>query len=264
MAAKPRVQSPDLIAKAQEWGVDLTSVQATADSGVISRDDVFRKAITQRLHLPQNATNAEVLAVSAYIAAENKARQARAAEQTAQAAEQAAALEKASAERAQLTSASASLSGLVAGRGPAFALNPLVAKVRAEATAAGEPQPTGGAPTLFASGDLPSFCASGLSPETLLQVPWEARHAMAAAPTQAEAYAILQACTGGDQGASAEDIAFYDYSDHPGNADYAQRVRQWQLDAVTDDQIEAMFVSHPMGAKVAEYEREHGLDRHVP
>jgi hypothetical protein len=78
----------------------------------------------------------------------------------------------------------------------AYALNPLADRVRAERRSNGRWATA--APTLFATGDLPAFTASGIPVDSLLQVPWSARHAMAAAPTPAEAYSILSECQGED------------------------------------------------------------------
>lgn len=111
--------------------------------------------------------------------------------------------------------------------GPEYALNPLVDELRAH--------PQGGAvlcsstgaastPTLFESGDLPPFTASGMDPRNLLSVPWFARHAIAAAGP-AEAYQLLQDASGPDGlvAASLDDR----FTGHPGNADYQSRVTSW-------------------------------------
>lgn len=110
-----------------------------------------------------------------------------------------------------------------------MARNPLVAQIRAQAMAGEITVPTSPAPALFANGDdLPTFTASGISPTALLEVPWEARHAMAAAATTAEAYAI-QADVQENGNNPLE------YADHPGNADYRQRVAKWQASVPWSD-----------------------------
>jgi hypothetical protein len=116
----------------------------------------------------------------------------------------------------------------------AMARNPLVDQVRASARAERVAAPGGSTPTLFASGDLPAFTASGIPPSALLEVPWQARHAMAAASTSAEAYAIQAECSGSD----AEQTAQMLYGDHPGNGDYADRVERWRVQSMTDNQLE--------------------------
>jgi hypothetical protein len=95
-------------------------------------------------------------------------------------------------------------------------------------------------PTLFGAGYLPPFTASGIPPEALLEVPWRARHSMAAAETPQDAYAILHAFTG-LSAADAEDLAAVEYGSHPGNADYAHRVEQWLADGVSDEELYGLF-----------------------
>jgi hypothetical protein len=108
--------------------------------------------------------------------------------------------------------------------------NPLATAVLDGCRAARSSSPRGTAPTLFASGDTPAFTASGIPPEVVLQVPWQARHAMAAAVSPDEAYAILAECTGPDGEATAAMM----FGGHPGNVDYADRVAVWQAQSLTD------------------------------
>jgi hypothetical protein len=115
----------------------------------------------------------------------------------------------------------------------AMAHNPLVDQVRAQAAAGQCGMPTGAAPSLFVAGDTPSFTASGIPPQAVLDVPWQARHAMAAAPTPAKAYEIANQCSGPDAATTAE---MY-YGNDAGNQDYAYRVQQWQVAAMSDDQL---------------------------
>lgn len=94
-------------------------------------------------------------------------------------------------------------------------------------------------PTLFATGNLPPFTASGIDVAELMNVPWPARPALAAAPTRSQALSILEACNGRryqthDQthaqtggGASAETYAMQDYGDHPSVQGYTQAISQW-------------------------------------
>lgn len=88
------------------------------------------------------------------------------------------------------------------------------------------------APTLFATGDLPPFTASGIDPQVLLSVPWQVRHAVASAPSQAEAYQMLQDYSGAD----AEDAAALEHGGDWANEDYARRVREWEVAGLSEDQ----------------------------
>lgn len=120
------------------------------------------------------------------------------------------------------------------GASRAHARNPLVDAARAAAPgmtvrAAAAATST---PTLFSTGDLPAFTASGIDPNLLLQVPWQARHAMAAATSTQAAYAILAECTGPD----GPDAAELNYSGDDGNRQYAKRVEQWVGAAMTDEE----------------------------
>lgn len=85
----------------------------------------------------------------------------------------------------------------------------------------------GNVPTLFSSGDLPPFTASGMDPSALLSVPWFARHAVAAAKTQEQAYELVEAMSGpdGDVAASLDAAVVH----HIGNVDYKQRVQSWVM-----------------------------------
>ncbi|WP_369053901.1 E3 binding domain-containing protein [Kineococcus terrestris] len=90
------------------------------------------------------------------------------------------------------------------------------------------------APTLFAAGDLPPFTASGMDPNVLRQVPWQARHPVAAASSTAEAYALVQRFS---DPVSGETDAAMTYDTHPANVDYQRRVQTWVADSLTDDQL---------------------------
>jgi Pyruvate/2-oxoglutarate dehydrogenase complex, dihydrolipoamide acyltransferase (E2) component, and related enzymes len=119
-------------------------------------------------------------------------------------------------------------------RGAAYALNPLADRIRAQAALdPAQPAPRSLPPTLFAGGDLPAWTASGIEPSALLDVPWQARHALAEAPTRAAALAIRDQCSGPD----AADTAVIFYGDHPGNTDYGDRIAQWQVQGLSDGQL---------------------------
>lgn len=109
--------------------------------------------------------------------------------------------------------------------GDAYRANPLVDDLRRSrpalyAMAAAEAPP----PSLFNSGDLPVYTASGVEPATLARLPWQARHAVASAPTTAEAYRIIEEVSGVDG-----EFAAHLYGDHPGVRQYENRVRAWAM-----------------------------------
>lgn len=91
------------------------------------------------------------------------------------------------------------------------------------------------APTLFPTGDLPAFTASGIDPQALLQVPWQARHAVARAATTTEAYALLNQY-GGPEG---ELLIGDELANDPANQDYQRRVSAWIGAAMTEDEVMA-------------------------
>lgn len=105
-----------------------------------------------------------------------------------------------------------------------YALNPALDSLRAanaefvQAAAQNDPNP----PTLFRSGDLPPFTASGIDPSLLLDVPWTVRHRLAEIKDRAEALELLQ-------WASSEDgpDAGIEYYRDMANRDYESRVLRW-------------------------------------
>lgn len=104
----------------------------------------------------------------------------------------------------------------------AYAANPLLDDLRQVlATDVANAEQRGPAPTLFPSGDLPAFTTSGADPAVLAQLPWQARHAAAAAHTP-ELVEILEDCAPGPE-AIANAIAH----DSPGRAQYIARVDAW-------------------------------------
>lgn len=90
-------------------------------------------------------------------------------------------------------------------------------------------------PTLFPTGDLPAFTASGVDPQALLQVPWQVRHAVARASTTTEAYAMLDQY-GGPDGAH---LVGDDVATEPANREYERRVQEWIGAAMTEDEVMA-------------------------
>ncbi|MDR6439093.1 hypothetical protein J2790_004268 [Paenarthrobacter nicotinovorans] len=75
-------------------------------------------------------------------------------------------------------------------------------------------------PTMWATGDLPPFTASGLDPEMLRHVPWQARHAAAAEPDRAKVLGMIENYQGGNE---QEIIGI----EHEGLAAYRQRMNDW-------------------------------------
>lgn len=240
MPGKVRAQSPEVIAYADEHKIDITMLNGSGPQNAVTHDDVFQARVALQMDLPVNASAAEVLAVATHIGAQTRRRK--------EASERAEAEARARPALAPAPSAGASSARqAVASRGPAFALNPLVDQVRAQMSARNQAAPSAPPPSLFASGDTCSFTASGIPADAVLQVPWQARHALAAAPTTAEAYRIVDECTAGRDGATGEETAESLYDIHPGNVDYAARVTKWQQDSITPEQEEAAFQAMPWG-----------------
>lgn len=106
-----------------------------------------------------------------------------------------------------------------------WARNPLIDAVREESptiykAAAAIEAP----PTMFTVGDLPLFTASGIEPATLLELPWMARHAAAAASERARVARIFEQC----RPRTEEALAVADsYADAEGAREYRVRVDNW-------------------------------------
>ncbi len=123
-----------------------------------------------------------------------------------------------------------------------YPVNPVAAEVRkrnrvlaSRAALSGAPEPT-----LFATGDLPAFTASGIDPQALLQVPWQARPAVASATTQAEAYQLVQTYSG----PGGEDLAAWDFKDV--EESLRAQYDAWTAAAKTPDEIaDEMFGNRP-------------------
>jgi hypothetical protein len=258
MAGKVRTQSPEVIAYAEQHKLDLAAVAGSGPDGRIEMKDVvaarqtrFRADLTDKLGIPfDSSTDSIYAAIETRHLANCKAL---GLPSTTPYAEVRAAVQahnvRVEAARAQAERDRAALAGVHAptyatpARGPAYALNPLVDRVRAEASAGKRKMPTASAaPTLFASGDLPTFTASGIDPKALLEVPAAARHAMAAAATPAEAYEISRDCQAADSA--------LEYELHPGNAEYQKRVVDWVEASITDEDMEAMFRANPIVAGI--------------
>jgi hypothetical protein len=118
-----------------------------------------------------------------------------------------------------------------------YARNPALAELQARgeyrAALAVNPSP----PTLFASGDLPPFTASGLDPAILANVPWYSRHALAAEGDRGKALDMYERLTGPEAV-----VAAADYQNHQGNSEYQSRVLGWAMagaDRLEEQQEEA-------------------------
>jgi hypothetical protein len=108
-----------------------------------------------------------------------------------------------------------------------FARNPAVEQIAAASPGAyrdaitADPNP----PTLFATGDLPAFCASGIDPGLLAGTHWAARHAIAAESDPAVAMELLGFASGPDADTAVRSMP--ELGAHPGNRDYLARVQRW-------------------------------------
>lgn len=107
---------------------------------------------------------------------------------------------------------------------PHYALNPYVDQLAASDPAAVTAAMAANStpPTLFAGGDLPAYCASGLDPAGLTAVPWYARHAVAAATTVDDARFLIEFYSGPDGLVHAGET-----QRHVGNRDYETRIWEW-------------------------------------
>jgi hypothetical protein len=83
-------------------------------------------------------------------------------------------------------------------------------------------------PTLFNSGDLPPYTASGNPPSALLQLPWQLRHAAARAD-QAEWARLFNEYGPGTGDDAAVAMMFEPAVSDPANGDYERRMHDWLL-----------------------------------
>ena len=123
-----------------------------------------------------------------------------------------------------------------------FPVNPVAAEFRARNQVLASRAALSGTsePTLFTTGDLPAFTASGIDPQALLQVPWQARPAVASATTHAEAYQLVQTYSGPD----AEDQAAWDFREV--EEGFRARYSAWIADAMTTDEIaDSIYANSP-------------------
>jgi hypothetical protein len=131
-----------------------------------------------------------------------------------------------------------------------FALNPLLEDLRQlDAQWAAAAERTATPPTLFDSGDLPPFTASGLDPTELLRVPYGARHALARAGRE-EALRLVEDAA--HLGAEAAQTLYAGPEVHA----YAERMRRWAVDGMPEDQLYAQQATRP--AQLRAYEPNGG------
>lgn len=207
--------TPFVAKLAHEKNVDLRDVQGTGVAGRVTKDDVLRSAG----ELPMVPAHIEVPDDVRAFAATNKVSLAGVKDVTTPGVMTF--LDVAEHLRAQ-------------GDGQ-LAFSALEAQIRANAAQLTQSRDSsgrygGGKPGLFdGTGALPSFTASGIPTSALLDVPEQARHAMAAAPTAAAAMAIKAACDDG-----LADL----YASHEGYADYQHRVETSQVRSMTDAELE--------------------------
>ncbi|KIC66309.1 hypothetical protein [Pseudarthrobacter phenanthrenivorans] len=103
---------------------------------------------------------------------------------------------------------------------PEYALNPLLdieAQQRPVLVEVAKAEET--PPTMWATGDLPPFTASGLDPQLLAMVPWQIRHAAALEPDRAKVLAMVE------DGAGLESL--HTEEEHEGLRNYRERVNNW-------------------------------------
>lgn len=103
-----------------------------------------------------------------------------------------------------------------------YARNPLVDDLRqANPTVYAAAMKDGPAPTMFEAGDLPVMTASGIDPQMLLQLPWQARHLAAATPDRQVLAGLFE-----DAAAGGADLMSL-FGRHEGTVAYEARVRRW-------------------------------------
>lgn len=77
-------------------------------------------------------------------------------------------------------------------------------------------------PTVFNTGNLPPFLASGLPPETLLELPWEVRHYAAGTESRAEVLNMVEMY-------AADLTVLDDQHKTSGMHDYVRRMEAWLI-----------------------------------
>lgn len=106
----------------------------------------------------------------------------------------------------------------------AFGPNPLVTDLEARRPKLAKmAKDRGPAPTLFATGNLPPFTASGVDPDLLKGLPYNWRHAAASEPDRTVVLAWLEQCAM-DRAAFTAGV---DAKAHVGLLDYQARMEGW-------------------------------------
>jgi hypothetical protein len=117
---------------------------------------------------------------------------------------------------------------VVAARSAGYGLNPLLDEMtRARPALVSAALAEGAPPRLFGDRDLPLVTASGVDPKVLASLPWQARRAVAAAPTRAEAYDLI------DRVSASPGMAVMNPEVTGHNAEYVGAFRQWLTGTVT-------------------------------
>jgi hypothetical protein len=97
----------------------------------------------------------------------------------------------------------------------------------------------GAPPTMFSSGDLPIFTASGIDPELLLWVPWKLRHTAALTESRGRVLALVE------EGDDPEPHRLQTRDGRFALRDYVSRMYQWAVtpppQPLSDGEIEALF-----------------------
>lgn len=114
-------------------------------------------------------------------------------------------------------------------------------------------------PRLFNSGDgdVPAATASGLPPETLYEIPWRARHAVAAEPDRGRAYHLVEKYSGPD----GETLAEMDHGKSHEVAEYREAVKQWAGRNASDDAVFSSMYGDDAAARGRQAEADNRAQR---
>lgn len=206
--------TPLVAAQARRYGVDLGRVTATGVGGRISLADVRAAVVDWAVDTGRiGASRAAFWRQQAHAGVDVAAALAAMPEGIA----------------AGVEASTRVAAALVPADAESMSRNPLVDRLRRDrpdlyrlAAAAGP------APTMFVSGDLPPFTASGIDPALLLKVPARARHILAAEPERGRALALIEELAGEDIGVD-DDMRSYEGRGEAREAwrAYEARVRTW-------------------------------------
>lgn len=85
-------------------------------------------------------------------------------------------------------------------------------------------------PTLFNTGDLPPFTASGLDPQVLNGLPWTARHYAASSESKAEVLQMVE-----DYAEFGDGASILANHEHNGRTAYENRMKTWLIGPPADE-----------------------------